>query len=98
FDRIRTSDVRLRWTIAVLAAFTAAAVLAVLLPAAAGRGAVALVGERSLQIPVAARTVPESLVECALLWGITVVALLLLRTPGRSALAASVALLTLVPV
>ena len=98
FDRIRTSDVRLRWTIAVLAAFTAAAVLAVLLPAAAGRGAVALVGERSLQIPVAARTVPESLVEGALLWGITVVALLLLRTPGRSALAASVALLTLVPV
>jgi hypothetical protein len=98
FDRIRTSDLRLRWTIGVLAGFAAVALLAVLLPAPAGRGGVALVGEQPLQVPVAARTVPESLVEGALLWGITVAGLLLLRTPGRPALAAAVALLTLVPV
>jgi hypothetical protein len=98
FDRIRTSAVRLRWTDVGLAGFAAAALVAVLLPGAAGRGAVALVGEQPLQVPVAAHTVPESLVEGALLWGITVAALHFLRAPGRPALAASVALLTLVPV
>ena len=98
FDRIRGSDVRLRWTIGVAAALTALAVLALLLPAVVGRGAVGLVGEEAARIPAAARTLPESLAEGGLLWALTLPALALLSKPGRPALAASVLLLTIVPV
>ena len=97
-DRIRSSEVRLRWTIVVLAALAAVSVVALLIPSIVGRGAVALVGEAPFQVPVAARTLPQSLGEGALLWGVMVAALALLRKAGRRALAASVSLLTIVPI
>jgi hypothetical protein len=97
-DRIRTSDARLRWTIGVAAALAAAAVIARLFPSIVGRAAVSLVGESSVQTGVAERAVPESLVEGALLWSLTVAAVALLRRNRPIAVAAGIALLTLVPI
>jgi hypothetical protein len=98
FDRIRSSEVRLRWTIFVAAGLAAVSVIAVLFPSVVGRGAVGLVGETAVQTRVAAWTLPQSLVEGALLWTVTVSALALLRKAGRRSLAASVSLLTVVPI
>ena len=97
-DRIRTSEVRLRWTIGVAAGLAAVCLLALLIPSGVGRGAVALVGETPVQVPVAARSLPENLVEGALLWALTVPALALLRRAGPRSLAASLSLLTFVPI
>jgi hypothetical protein len=98
FDRIRSSEIRLRWTIIVSAGLAAASVIALLFPSIVGRAAVALVGGPSVLTSVAARTLPENLVEGGLLWAVTVPALALLRKAGRRALAASVSLLTVVPI
>jgi hypothetical protein len=97
-DRLRSTDVRLRWTIVVSAGLAAISVVTLLFPSIVGRGAVGLVGETAVHTPVAARTLPESFVEGALFWAVTVAGLALLRKGGRRALAASVSLLTVVPI
>ena len=96
-DRFRRRRVP-GWTLGVgigLALFSAASAL---FPQAAGAAAVRLIGEDVRLSERAGTLLAPSLAEAGLLWCATLVALDLSRAPGRAATAASLLLLTLVPI
>ena len=108
FDRFRASRRLPRWIPAVLAVLGLLAGAAALFPGPVAAAAVALVGEAPVParlpealrdpISVARREIPISVAEGALLWIATAAALALARRPGSRALAASLVLLTAVPI
>ena len=98
FDRLRAEAVRRRWVLAVGVVLSAASVAAALFPGATGRFATFVIPGNEEMTARAGRYLPGALAEGGLYWAATVVALLLLRRQGRTAVAASLALLTLVPV
>jgi hypothetical protein len=98
FDRLRSDRKRLRWPIVVGGILTSLAVASALFPEEAGRLATRLVGSDVSFAPVASEQLSGALTEGALLWMVTVVALDLLGRSSASAIAASVILLTVVPI
>ena len=97
-DRFREGLPRPRWALAVAVVLTAAAVAAALLPDAAGRLAVGIVGTDARHASTAGRLLPEAFAEAGLLWTATLVAIALLSRQSRPALVAALALLALVPI
>ena len=98
FDAFRRRRWKLRWTLAMGALFALLGAVSHFFPEQAGWLAVSAVAGGETNVPVAARVLPEALAEGGLLWMATVVALDLLARESRGALAASLALLTLVPI
>ncbi len=98
YDAHRRKAFSLRWPLAVGAGFAATAAVASSWPGRAGAAAVRLIGAPASAGPVAAALLAPALAEAGLLWIATVVALAALRAKRRVAEAASIALLTLVPV
>jgi hypothetical protein len=97
WDAARRSSSRYRWTLAVSASLAVAAVLSLGVPAS-GRLAVALVGASPDMAARAREYVPSALAEAGLYWVSLVLALALLRVPGRAPLLGALALLTAAPV
>ncbi len=98
FDRFRSGFPRPRWTIAVAAGITVLAAGAALFPDATGRLAVWIAGAHPRHAETAGRVLPEALAEAGLLWLMSVLAIEALSRQSRSALAAALAILTIVPV
>jgi len=97
-DRFRSGLSRPRWALAVAVVLTAAAAGAALFPDAAGRLAVWIVGTDPRYTETAGRLLPEAFAEAGLLWVASLVAIDLLSRPSRSAAAAALAILALVPI
>jgi hypothetical protein len=87
-----------RWTIVVGAVLTALALAALVLPDSTGRLAVALAGAAPDMAARAQKYLPSALAEGGLAWAGLVIALALLRIPGRVPLAGALALLTAGPI
>lgn len=87
-----------RWTFIGALVFGVVAVGTTLARGPVGRSFVAAIGESSGYADRAVRRLPIALVEGALLWTVTVVALDLLRRSSGGREAAALALLTLVPI
>jgi hypothetical protein len=98
FDRLRRPPLRKRWVTATAIALTVLAGAAAVFPGRAAAIAVSAVGATPAVAGEAAIQVPGALAEAALLWTVTLVALELLRSPARLRLAASLVLLTAVPI
>lgn len=98
FDRVRRGAGGRRWVLGVAAGLAVLAVGSALFPARAAALAVGAIGAPPLVLPDAAEELPGALAEGALLWVATFLAIGLLRAPGRGGLAASVVLLTAIPI
>ena len=97
-DWFRGGRRRTGWVLAVAVGLTAAAAAAALWPAGAGRIAVAAVGTFAGVAGEAGEQLPGALAEAGLLWTFTLVALVLLSSPGRARAVAALAILTAVPI
>jgi hypothetical protein len=97
-DRIRAAGRRPRWILGAAVGLSAAAAVAALFPEAIGRAAVGAVGGTPRMVEAAALRIPGALAEGGLFWIATVVALDLLARGRNLHVAASLALLTLVPI
>jgi hypothetical protein len=98
FDRLAAAPWAARWPLVVAGGFAAAALLAVLRPEAAGSFATRLAGAPPDLCGRAAAQLPGALAEAGLFWTATLVAVALAARPARGARAASLALLTVVPI
>ncbi len=96
-DRFRSRLRRSRWMLAVPAGLTAFAAAAALFPDAAGRLATWIAGAHPRHAAAAGRLLPEAFAEAGLLWVASVIAIELSSRTSRSALAAALAILTIVP-
>jgi hypothetical protein len=97
FDRLRRSARRPAWTLTIGALIAVAAVLVDAYRHPLGRLAVEAIGGNPGLAKIAAERMSGALAEAGLLWIATVIAVELLTRPGRNALAASLVLLTMVP-
>ena len=97
FETLRRPTKR-RWTLWVAGAFAAAAVFTQALPGATESLVALITGVDPPYAARAARVLPICLVEAGLLWVASLIALDLLQRPGPRALAAGLAVATLVPI
>jgi hypothetical protein len=98
FDRLRRETVERRWLLVVAVLLCMAAAGAVLFPGPTGRFASLVIPGSPEMTERAGRLIPGVLAEGGLLWVTTWIAIDLLRRRSRSAVASSLALLTLVPI
>jgi hypothetical protein len=98
WDRLRSAERAPRWVLGLTALLAALAAGAALYPAVAGRAAVGLVGDDPLHITRAADQVPRALAEAALLWTMTLVAVVCLARNRPGSRSVALLLVTLVPI
>lgn len=98
FDRLAAEPRSARWPLVVAGGFAAAAAFAALWPGLAGSLAAKIAGAAPELSGRAAAQLPGALAEGGLCWTATLVAAVLAGLPARGARAASLALLTAVPI